>query len=396
MPSILASKCADLITGFAGRIYKKYDGSAMELLGETVRDCLALAGLELREIDGLVTTYLPGVFDGKAHLHFFTNQLRQYLGLRARFVECLDFGGASALAMVYRATKAVESGEAENVLCVLGGKGSDVRSRGVTVDALDQVDPGVSLTPFDRYLRVYEDMNPVSDYALVAQRHSKLFGTTDIQRATLAARMRENARGNERALYRDVLTPEDVLSSPLISDPLHMLESVYPVDGFHAFTVSKKGSSLRSVEVLAYGEAHWHQLPPELPDIVTTPAVESSRNASYPLSKVDCFQLYDSFTITVMLQLEDIGMVPKGASGRYVEETDLAPSGDMPLNTGGGSLNVGQPAYMSGGVILEEALAQLNGMASGHQVQDARVVFINAIGGWNRSHSTTLVLGEKA
>jgi len=112
------------------------------------------------------------------------------------------------------------------------------------------------------------------------------------------------------------------------------------------------------------------------------------------MEKVDAFELYDSFTITVMLQLEDLGLTGKGQAGTFVERTDLGYSGEFPVNTGGGSLNVGQPAYMSGGVLLEEALLQLNDMASGHQVKDARVVCLNGIGGWNRSHSVTLILGE--
>jgi len=366
----------------------------MELLGETVRSCLEDSGVDKKDIDGLATTYLPGVFDGKTHLHFFTNHILQYLGIRARFIELLDFGGASALAMLYRATKAIKSGEANNVLCLIGGKGSDVRTRGVTVDGLDRVEGGVSLSPFNHLLRVYDDMNPVSDYALVAKRHSELFKTTDVQRATLAVKQRRNAINNGYALYREPLTEEAVLSSPLICDPLHMLEAVYPVDGFHAFLVSKSSSRMRDIDVLAYGEAHWSELPVELPEIVTTPASESSRRAGFELSKVDCFQLYDSFTITVMLQLEDIGLTKKGGAGKLIEDVDISPSGDLPLNTGGGSLNMGQPAYMSGGVILEEAIQQLNGEAKGRQVEGADVVYINGIGGWNRSHSTTLVLGE--
>src|SRR5579884_4118056 len=106
--------------------------------------------------------------------------------------------------------------------------------------------------------------------------------------------------------------------------------------------------------------------------------------AGFPISRVDCFQLYDSFTITVMLQIEDIGLVQKGKSGLFVENTDIAPSGSIPINTGGGSLNTGQPAFMSGGVLLMEALDQLNNAAEGHQVEGADVVYLNGIGGWNR------------
>lgn len=389
--------CRRLITGYSGRIYKKYDGNVFELLYETVEEAISEAGKELKDIDGLVTTYLPGIFDGKAHLHFFTSQIMQYIGIKAKYIDLLDFGGASALAMIYRAFKSVNSGQAENVLCVIGGKGSEVRSKGVAVDSYDRLDKGVTITPFDEYFRVYEDMNPVSDYALVAQRHSAVFGTSDRQRAALAVKQRKNAKGNIKAMYRDDMNIEDVLNSPIICDPLHLYEAVYPVDGFHAFVVSRNGSSssLREVQVIAYGEGHSNLLPCEMDDIVTTPAKESSFAAGFDPKGADCLQLYDSFTITVMLQIEDIGVVEKGRVGGFVENTDISPQGDLPLNTGGGSLNVGQPAYMSGGVLLEEALDQLNDRASGHQVHGAEKVYINAIGGWNRGHSVTLVIGEK-
>lgn len=96
-----------------------------------------------------------------------------------------------------------------------------------------------------------------------------------------------------------------------------------------------------------------------------------------------------------MLQMEDIGMVEKGKVGKFVESNDLTYKGNIPINTGGGSLNTGQPAYMSGGVILEEALLQLNDMAKGHQVKDANVIFLNGLGWWSRRHAVTLVLGER-
>ncbi len=207
---------------------------------------------------------------------------------------------------------------------------------------------------------------------------------------------RFNAKGNDRAMYRNDLSVQDVLSSPVVSSPLHLLEIVYPVDGFHAFVVSSRGSgsSLRNVGIKAYGEVHWAEMPTELPDITVTPARESSRIAAFDLERVDAFELYDSFTITVLLQLEDIGLVEKGKVAELIEKRDLRYSGDLPLNTGGGSLNCGQPAYMSGGVILEEALLQLNSMAHGHQVSSVKNVLLNGMGGWSRSHSVTLVLGE--
>ncbi|WP_054837208.1 thiolase family protein [Metallosphaera hakonensis] len=385
-----------MILGFSSSIQKTYPGSTFNMLSDTVDKALEMAHLSRGDVDGIIATFLPGTFDGNLTLHFYTGQLAQYLGIRPRFLDYVDFGGASALAMLYRAEKAISSGDAENVILIVGGKASPVRERKVTADSVDRSYQGIRITPFDEFFRVYDDMNPVTDYALVANRHSHLFGTTDEQRAEISVKQRFNASGNERAMYRDRITVKDVLSSRMISSPLRLLEIVYPVDGFHVFVVgrSSRNSDMRPLRIKYFGEAHWPEMPPELPDIVSTPAVESSRGAKPLLERVDCFQLYDSFTITVLLQIEDVGLAEKGKGGRFAEEVDFTYQGEIPINTGGGSLNVGQPAYMSGGVILEEALIQLNGKGEGRQVKGVDNVLVNGIGGWNRAHSTTMVLGE--
>jgi len=382
-----------MITGFAGSTYKKFEGSTFQLLSDVVYNAMEMASVNSNDIDGLFFTMLSGTFDGKANIHFPSFQIPAFLGIKPRYIDIVDYGGPSALTMVYRAEKLVNSGEIDTALCIVGGKGSFLRENKVTADSVDKF-YNISLTPFDEFFRVYEDMNPVTDYALVAKRHQKLFGTTDEQRAMIAVNQRKNAINNEKSLYKSPLSVKDVISSRLVSDPLRLLEIVYPVDGFHAFIVSKhqRNSNLRPIKIHFYGEAHWAEMPPELPDIVYTPTIESSKGVS--LEKIDAFELYDSFTITVLLEIEDIGLTEKGKGGKFVEEKDTTFKGEIPINTGGGSLNVGQPAFMSGGVILEEALSQLNSMAKGHQVKGANRVLVNGIGGWNRGHAVTMVLGE--
>jgi acetyl-CoA acetyltransferase len=379
------------IVGFSGMTFKKYEGSTFQLLSEVVSKAMEMASISSREIDGLLFTILPGTFDGKANVHFPSFQLSSFLGIKPKYIDVIDYGGPSALTMIYRAFKLIEAGEIETALCVVGGKGSFLRENKVTADSVDKF-YNISLTPFDEFFRVYEDMNPVTDYALVAKRHGKLFGTTDEQRAMIAVNQRKNAMDNDKAIYKNPITVKDVLSSRMVSDPLRLLEIVYPVDGFHAFIVSKhqRNSNLRPIRIDFYGEAHWTEMPTEWKDIVYTPTVESSKGVK--LEKIDAYELYDSFTITVLLEIEDIGLAEKGKGGKFVETTDITYRGEIPINTGGGSLNVGQPAYMSGGVILEEALLQLNDMARGHQVKGANRVLVNGIGGWNRGHAVTIVL----
>ncbi len=383
-----------MISGFAEAVYKKYDGSAYELMNEALVKALDMASLERSQIDGLFTTFLPGVFDGNLYLHFFPDQICSYLGIKAKHIESMEYGGPSVLAALYSAEKLVENGTLNNVLLLFGGKGSDVRSKKLTVDSYERMYSEVQNTPYSSLLKPYNYMNPVSDYAMVAQRHMKIYNSTDEQRAELMVKQRKNANRSEYSMFTGNLTVDDVLKSPVISYPLHLLEIVYPVDGFHAFIVSKKAKNLKDIKILGYGEAHESKLPPEMDDITVTPAYESSLKLRDKIKKCDFYELYDSFSITVMLQLENTGIAEKGKSGKFIENNSIAVDGDVPLNTGGGSINRGQPAYMSGSVLLYETLLQLNGMAGRNQVKSAGKGFINGIGGWSRNHSVSIILGE--
>ncbi|WP_338604579.1 thiolase family protein [Sulfolobus tengchongensis] len=380
-----------MIVGFSGKLYKKYEKDGIELLKEAIDEALEMAGLTYSDIDGIMANIGRGSFHGNKTYLNPPAQIGEYFGIKPKIIDHVQYGGPSVLAMIYRAYKAISAGDADTILCVQGGKISHIRDSN-QFQKTDIID-----SPFDDFIKVYDQMSPISDYAMVAYRHSKLFGTTDEQRALVAVMQRYNAINNQKAMFRDPITVKDVLASRIVSYPLHLLEIVYPIDGFHVFVVSKRTSksALRNIDILAYGEAHWPNPPAEWDDIIYTPTIESAKRASFNLNRVDAFELYDSFTITVMLQMEDIGLVEKGKVGHFVESHDLTYKGDVPINTGGGSLNTGQPAYMSGGVILEEALLQLNNMANGHQVSDANVIFLNGIGWWSRRHTVTLVLGEK-
>lgn len=388
-----------MLLGFASNYIKRYEGPILDLMAKTVREALDMAKLEPKDIDGVITTWLPWLFDGILSISFPENFISQYLGIKPRYVDLVQYGGASAVEMFYRAYKAVKSGEADRVLGIIGGKGTALKEvlRGSELPRnFENVIANLSRnTPFDELIRIYQDMDPISFYAMVAMRHSKLFGTTDEQRALLAVKQRYNANGNERALFRGPLTVEDVIKSRVVSSPLHLLEITYPIDGFLAFIVGKGTSQLRSIDVLAYGDAIWPEFPAERDiDLIYTPTIESSKRAQLNLNKVDAFEIYDAFTIMVMTEMEDLGFSEKGRIGKFVEDNDLTYQGNIPTNTGGGSLNVGQPAYMSGIIILEEAFLQLNDLAKGHQVKDARIVLVNGLGGWN-THAVTLVLSEK-
>lgn len=387
-----------MLLGFSSCYEKKYEGSSLDLMVKAVKGALDMAKLEPKDIDGVITSWLPWIFDDTVAIGFPENYISQYLSIKPRFTDLVQYGGASAVEMFYRAYKAVKSGEADRVLCVIGGKGSSMkrqlREGGLANLSEIEILSILRNTPFDEFIRVYNDMDPISFYAMVAKRHSKLFGTTDEQRALLAVQQRYNANQNEKALFKGPLTVEDVLKSRIVSTPLHLLEITYPIDGFLAFIVGKGTSQLRSLDIVAYGDAVWPEFVAERDrDIVYTPTVESVKKINFNLNKINAFQIYDAFTIMVLTELEDLGLTEKGKIGKFIEENDLTIKGNIPVNTGGGSLNMGQPAYMSGIIILEEAFLQFNNMAKGHQVSDVNYVLVNGLGGWN-THATTLIIGE--
>ncbi|AOL17870.1 acetyl-CoA acetyltransferase [Sulfolobus sp. A20] len=388
-----------MLLGFSSEYKKSYEGSSMDLMAKAVKGALDMAKLEPKDIDGVITSWLPWIFDGALAIGFPENYISEYLGIKPRFVDLVQYGGASAIEMFYRAYKAVKSGEADRVLCVIGGKGTimkkQLREGGINDYLEVEMNNIVRNTPFDELIRVYKDMDPISFYAMVAKRHSKLFGTTDEQRALLAVQQRYNANYNDRALFRGPLTVKDVINSRIVSSPLHLFEITYPIDGFLAFIVGKGTSQLRSLEVLSYGDAIWPEFVAERNiDIVYTPTIESVKKINFNLNKIDAFEIYDAFTIMVLTELEDLGLTEKGKIGKFVEENDLTIKGNIPVNTGGGSLNMGQPAYMSGIIILEEAFLQFNNLAKGHQVGGADYILINGLGGWN-THASTLIIGER-
>ncbi len=382
-----------MISGFAESVYKKYGRSVYELMEESFFKALDMAGLQRSDIQGFITTFMPGIFDDNVYMHFFPDQVCNYLGIHPKYIDSLDYGGPSVLAALYRAERLIKNGGIDNILLLFGGKGSLVREKKVTVDSFESLYENVTNTPYKSLFREYNYTNPLSDYALAAQRHKYMYKSTDEQRAILAVKQRKNANASGYSMFSGNLSADDVLNSSVISSPLHLLEIVYPVDGFHAFIVSKSAGKLRALKIQNYGEAHWTDIPPEQNDIILISASESSNKFRNEIKKCDFYELYDSFTITVMLQLENTGIVPKGKSGKFIENTSMSADGEFPLNTGGGSLNRGQPAYMSGSVLLYESLLQLNNMAK-NQVKSANKVFINGIGGWSRNHSVSMIIGE--
>jgi acetyl-CoA acetyltransferase len=238
----------------------------------------------------------------------------------------------------------------------------------------------------------------VSLYALMASRHMHEFGTTPEQLAEIAVACRANAALNPDALYRDPITIDDVLASPMIASPLHRLDCCVLSDSGGAVVVTSRERAARCRSPYAlisgFGQAVRHmQINQALP-LTETPAVHSGRRAfemaGLGHDDIDVAQIYDAFTITVLLALEDLGFCAKGDGGPFVAAGNIRSDGTLPINTDGGGLSSNHPGKR-GIFLLIEALRQLRGESPGHQVSDARVALVHGIGG-NLSATATMLL----
>jgi acetyl-CoA acetyltransferase len=242
---------------------------------------------------------------------------------------------------------------------------------------------------------------PMGPYALAASRHMAEFGTTAEQLAEIAVSTRAWAALNPRARYRDRITVDDVLASPMQSSPLHLLDCCLVTDGAGAFvmTSAERARDLARppVYVLGAGTCHDHGMISQMPDLTVTPGVVSGASAfgqaGIKPSDVDVLMAYDSFTITALLHLEDLGFCAKGEGGAFVEDGRTAPGGLLPMNTNGGGLSYTHPGQY-GMFLIVEAARQLRGEAGPRQVRTAEIAVAHG-SGMVLSVMSTLVLGTE-
>jgi acetyl-CoA acetyltransferase len=241
-------------------------------------------------------------------------------------------------------------------------------------------------------------ITPPPAYALAATRHMHEYGTTSEQLAEIAVATRAWAALNPRALYREPLTVDDVLASPWVAYPFHQLDCCLVTDAGGAVVLTSteraRGLGVPVVEVLGSAVAHTHHMISQMPDLTTTPARLSGAaayaQAGIGPADVDVAELYDSFTYTVLAELEDLGFCAKGEGGAFVSGGRTAPGGEFPLNTSGGGLSYTHPG-MFGMFLLIEAVRQLRGECGERQVAGAEVALVNGMGGYLSSSATAIL-----
>jgi acetyl-CoA acetyltransferase len=360
--------------------------SVLTLQAKAAQRALADAGLAFSDIDGLFVSGYPYA-ERPAVL------LSEYLGIHPTWVDSTNVGGGGFVLALEHAAAAIEAGLCNTVLISYGSTQYSSGLRKL----------GGRAPEFSYQFEVPHGLpQPLGAYALAATRHMHEFGTTSEQLAEVAVAARSWAQLNDDAPKRGELTVEDVLSSPMIASPLHVLDCCLVTDGAGAVivTAADRARDLRRPVVLVAGTAyaHSHETVTSMPDLTRTAAAVSGplafARAGVTPAEIDVVQTYDSFTITTLLALEDLGFCAKGEGGEFVSGGRIAPGGAFPVNTSGGGLSYCHPG-MFGIFLVIEAVRQLRGEAGARQVAGAERAVCHGVGG-QLSATATAVLEREA
>lgn len=375
------------IVGAAESDLGKVSGkTSLQLQAQAAREAVLDAGLSFKDIDGLF-----------AHTddRFSSMLLGEYLGIRPTYTDTTNVGGPANLSHVIHAIAAIEAGLCTTALITYGSTQASDNSRklgGVPEDPR---------TPRGQFVLPYGQLTPLGFYAMLARRHMHEYGTTSEQLAEVAVAARKWAMLNPKAYKREPLTVEEVLASKLIADPLRARDCCLVTDGGGAIVVTSadRAKSLRKkpVYVLGMAEGHTHHFSPfDMKDWLHTGIADTGKRAfgmaGVRHEDIDVVQIYDSFTITVLQSLEDLGFCGRGESGDFVSGGRIWPGGDFALNTSGGGLSYCHPG-MFGIFLLIEAVRQLRNECGDRQVEDAKLALCHATG-LVFSSQATMILGR--
>jgi acetyl-CoA acetyltransferase len=348
---------------------------------------LAEAGLGRADVDALMVAggwaWGPSVM------------LAEYLGIRPCYLDGTNIGGSSFEAHLGHATAAIGAGLIDVALIAYG---STQRSDPLGNSQVDASDPVAN-----QFEKPYGMPLPVGAYGMAANRYFHQYGVTSAQMAEVAVNTRQWASLNPNAYYRNPITVDDVLASPMICEPLRKLDCCLVTDGGGAVVVAAEDRwpdvRTRPVVVLGHGEATTHSSIANMPDLTMTGAAQSGpaamQMAGVGPDDFDLLEIYDSFTITVLLTLESLGLCKPGEAAEFVRDGRTAPGGELPMNTDGGGLSYTHPG-MYGIFLLIEATRQLRHDYADdprRQVADAELALVNGTGGM-LSTTSTVVLGR--
>jgi acetyl-CoA acetyltransferase len=343
------------------------DLSQIALHAQAATNALKNAGLELSDVDGIAGAGA-------------SIEVASYLGITPTYIDTTAVGGTSFLLHVRHAAAAITAGEAKTVLITHGESG---RSR---VGAPPRAADPASWS--GQYERPYGVLGPPSMFTIPVLRFMKERGVSPEQLASVAVAQRKWSHQVPRARMRDLITVDDVFSSPLIAYPFHLLECCLVTDGGGALVVTSADRAAdfptTPVYVLGTGESNEAPIVSQMADFTTSGAFRRSSAAAFAEagvshSDIDHLMVYDAFAHLPLYGLEDIGFVGKGEAAAFVEEGHTSPGGELPMNTNGGGLSYTHTG-MYGMFAIQEAVRQLRGEAAA-QVENVHTSFVQGVGG---------------
>lgn len=360
--------------------------TTLEMIAKASRMALIDAGLTPQDIDGLMVG--PQVGETPQHV---PATVAEYLGIQPGFADIVDLGGATGAGMVWRAAAAIQAGMCTTVLCVLGNS-RDPQS----------VPRSPNRNPIREFDVPYGASGANQAYAMVAQQHMARFGTTAEQLAMVPVKQRANAMLNKAAVFHGKpIGVNDVLTSPMVMSPLHLLEVVMPCGGGAAVIVTSPERATDAphppVWIRGAGERITHRALSQAPQLTTSPLAPSIAGA-YAMAGVQAkdisfLSIYDCYSIVVAITLEDAGLCAKGEGGAWLAQHDFSINSHLPINPHGGQLSTGQADLAGGMGHIVEAVHQLRRTAGERQIDDPETALVTGNGA-TMSEEVALVLGR--
>ena len=367
------------IAGTGLTAFGRFEGeNTLDLMSRAARQALADAGLERGQVDGLVTGYSTAM----PHLMMAT-LFAEHFGLRPSYANALQLGGATGAALVMLAKLLVQSGQCERVLVVAGeNRLTNQGGRDQAIQTLAQVGHATQEVPFGATIPGY--------YALLAGQYLARTGATGADLAAIAVHMRRHAIETEGAHVTAPLTVEEALASRPIAEPLRLADCCPISDGAAAFVISAAPSEQGAVRIAGAGQAHRHQhvsMATEWENFGAADAADRAfAEAGIAREAIEVLGIYDSFTVTLAMLLEETGFAPRGQAGSRIAEGAHAVDA-LPLNTHGGLLSYGHPGVAGGMAHLVEVTRQMQRPAGARQVPGpARAGYVHADGGVLSAH----------
>jgi acetyl-CoA acetyltransferase len=360
--------------------------TSFQIMAESAKGALDDAGLTIKDVDGVFTTGIG--MSGMGVLGWC-----DYMNLTPSYLDSTSIGGASFVAHTAHAAAAIHAGLCNVALVSFGATVASSRFGAGAGGASD---------PCDQYEAPF-GVTTVGAYAMVAQRHMHDYGTKPEHLAEIAVTMREHASMNPVAKYREPITIDDVLASRVISSPLHLLDCCIISDGGGALVITSaeraRDLKKKPAYILGAGEAARHA-GRGVRDYLEIAGYQSGKlafeRAGLTHKDIDMAMIYDSFTITVLVTLENLGFCKRGEGGAFVSGGRLRFDGDFPINTDGGGLSSNHP-MMRGIFLVIEAVKQLRGECGPRQVKDCKTALVNGTGGalGTRHSGATLILSNQ-